>query len=221
MSQAPISRACPADSDTGDARLLHELFDRTAKRWPGVVAVDTPPGRGRQERVEMTYGELDRQSDTMARFLGTIVRGECLVAILLPRDSGLLYAAQLAILKAGAAYTCIDPVFPDERIRDILGESEAVVLLTDAAGLARVKSAAPGFTKAVDVGAGSISGLETKETPLQPAWLNPSSLAYVIYTSGTTGRPKGVMIEHRSIANLVASDADEFRLPLEEVHSGI
>src|SRR5262249_56752638 len=54
--------------------------------------------------------------------------------------------------------------------------------------------------------------LTERAEPPRPSWLEPSSLAYIIYTSGTTGRPKGVMIEHRSIANLVASDLDEFSL---------
>ena len=55
--------------------------------------------------------------------------GECVVAILLPRDSSQLYAAQLAVLKAGAAYTCLDPSFPDERIVDVLEDAEAVHFL--------------------------------------------------------------------------------------------
>ena len=192
--------------------LLHELFEQTAKRWPGQVAVDAPPGAGRCERTIVTYSELSRQAAALARLLQPYVTGECVVGILLPRDSGLLYAAQLAVLQAGAAYTCVDAAFPDERIRDVLDDSEAVAVLTDAAGLARLTAAAPGVDRFIDAAAALTTAERQHEPPPRPPWLTPASLAYVIYTSGTTGRPKGVLIEHLSIANLVHSDLAEFQL---------
>ncbi len=109
----------PNDADM----LLHEIFEHAVRRWPDNVAVDVPPGTGRVERIQLTYAELSRQSDALAACLESCVTGECVVAILLPRNSGLLYAAQLAVLRAGAAYTCIDPVFPDERILDVLTDA--------------------------------------------------------------------------------------------------
>jgi non-ribosomal peptide synthetase-like protein len=134
------------------------------------------------------------------------VSGECVVAIMLPRNSDLLYAAQLGVLKAGAAYTCIDPSFPDRRVRELLADSEAVALLTDALGKKGIRG---GFdARALAVGKTD----DDDVAPAPPRWLEPSSLAYVIYTSGTTGTPKGTLIEHRSIVNLVRSDLDEFDL---------
>src|SRR4051794_18705292 len=96
--------------------LLHEFFEDSARRWPTRIAVDTPPGSDRPIRRTITYAELDRQANALAQFLRDFVKDECVVAILLPRESEHLYLAQLAVLKAGAAYTCIDPAFPDEQI---------------------------------------------------------------------------------------------------------
>lgn len=212
MTEGQPGDAVQADSAPTHALLLHQFFERAARRWPDGVAVDVPPGVGRRERVRVTYAELSRQSDSLARLLQTCVTGECVVGILLPRNSGLLYAAQLAVLKAGAAYTCIDSQFPDERVRDIIEDSEAIAVLTDAPGLARVQRAAPGVARVFDACDALTLLKERDETLLHPPWLVSSGLAYVIYTSGTTGRPKGVLIEHRSIANLVSSDLDEFQL---------
>jgi amino acid adenylation domain-containing protein len=197
---------------SGPGLLLHPFFERAAGRRPEGVAVEVPPGSGRKERIRVTYAELVRQSDALARRLQPCVAGECVVAILLPRTSALLYAAQLAVLKAGAAHTCIDPAFPDEQVRYILDDCAAVALLTDAGGRARIGANLPGTVRVIDAGEAVASSHEPAIPTLPPPWLSPSSLAYVIYTSGTTGRPKGVLIEHRGIANLVGGDREEFQL---------
>jgi non-ribosomal peptide synthetase-like protein len=187
--------------------LLHHFFDRAAEQWPEGVAVDVPPGKGRLRRT-VTYEELRRSAERLARRISPQVSGECVVAILLPRDSERLYVAQLAALKAGAAYTCIDPAFPDGQVRDIFADAEPVVLLTDRQGAARISgwSGIP----VIDLMEPWEAHDEVKTPPARlPA---PSDLAYLIYTSGTTGRPKGVMIEHRGVANLVASDLEAFAL---------
>ena len=129
------------------------------------------------------------------------------MAILLPRDSEHVYLAQLAVLKAGAAYACIDPSFPDEQVGAILDDGQPVALLTDAAGLARAQQIRPRLPGVLNV----VEWVAGPAVPLTPAdWLMPRGLAYVIYTSGTTGRPKGVMIEHAGIANLIRGDRVEF-----------
>jgi non-ribosomal peptide synthetase-like protein len=188
--------------------LLHQFFENSARRWPEGIAVEVPPDSGRTTRTFTTYAELSRESRKIAGLLGGLVKRECVVAILLPRQSHHLYAAQLGVMMAGAAYTCIDPAFPDARIREILEDSAAVAFLTDAAGMERARVHLFGAPPQFDV----TGVLPPAEELATPAWLNPASLAYTIYTSGTTGRPKAVMIEHRSVANLVASDLEEFRL---------
>ncbi len=191
--------------------LLHEFFTRAARTWPHRVAVDVPPSRLRPARHRTTYAELDRQSNALARRLMSFVTGECIVAILLPRTSAHLYAAQIGVMKAGAAYTCFDLAFPDERLRDTIDDARPMALLTDAAGRARGLAAGFPANRIIDV-IDALHAHGAADPAPRPAWLAPASLAYVIYTSGTTGRPKGVMIEHRGISNLVQSDHETFCL---------
>ena len=92
------------EAEPGDEpRLLHEFFARSAQQWPENVAIEVPPSATRPSRRSITYFELDRRSDALANCLREFATGECFVAILLPRDSEHIYAAQLAVLKAGAA----------------------------------------------------------------------------------------------------------------------
>ncbi len=189
---------------------LHELFEAAVREWPDQVAIEVPPGRFRPNRLRVTYAELDRCARTIAVQLKRFVAGECVIAIMLPRDSELLYAVQLAVLKAGAAYMCVDPSFPDKRVRTLVADSDAVALLTDAAGKGRARGMRD-VTTVLDARALLATGTGVDEVAPTPR-VGPSSLAYVIYTSGTTGTPKGTLIEHGSIVNLVRSDLEEYGL---------
>ena len=171
-----------------------------------MVAVDIPTGVDRPDRSTVTYDELRLASDALASKLQLMISGESVIAILLPRQTANLFVAQLAVLKAGAAYLCLEPRFPDEQIREMLTDSDAVILLSDSDGLQRATHAGFATIERVNVTEPVLAA-----TPLKPLWLTSDSLAYVIYTSGTTGRPKGVMITHGGIANLVCSDIEEFQ----------
>ncbi len=200
--------------------LLHEVFDLTWQRWPDRIAIDVPPGRERPDRVRITYAELADRSARITAALAPFVPGECVVALSAPRTSPDAFAAQIGVLRAGAAFSAIDASFPDDRVREILQGSRAVALVTDDAGAARAVRV--GFDPA------RIVNVDREELDKQFAnhqitklpnhqitgstWLSPSTLAYIIYTSGTTGRPKGVMIEHRAIVNLVDGDREQFQL---------
>ncbi|MBA4189784.1 MAG: amino acid adenylation protein [Planctomycetaceae bacterium] len=193
-----------------EPRLLHEFFARAATLWPENIAVDVPPSTAQPFRRTITYAELGRQTDVLAAYLREFVTRECVVAILLPRNSEHIYLAQLAVLKAGAAYVCIDPSFPDAQVGTILTDASPVAVLTDATGVTRVRATDHTQTCVMDV-VGWLARLDSRVANLGPAdWLTPHSLAYLIYTSGTTGRPKGVMIEHAAIANLMRGDLITF-----------
>lgn len=170
--------------------LLPEMFRATVARHPGQIAIDIPPGRNRPARQTLTYAELDALADAIAARLGPLLNGaEAIVGLLVPRTSPLLFAAQLGVLRAGGAYTCLDPGFPDERMREIIGDAAPAAILADAAGLARLA--------ALDLPDGLVHDIAALAAPASgaaAAFPNPAAdrLAYVIYTSGTTGKPKGV-----------------------------
>jgi len=194
--------------DAQGGALLHAFLARTVARSPDAVAVEVPPGRGRPERQTLTYAALEALSDRLARHLAPLLAPEAIVPLLVARTSPLLHVAQMAVLKAGGAFTCLDPAFPLERMEEILSDAGASVALADHAGLARLSTLDSEGLRLLDPAA----LLEAEPPAGALPGVAPERLAYVIYTSGTTGRPKGVMIEHRSIANLVASDMEEFGL---------
>ncbi|MEK6323201.1 MAG: amino acid adenylation domain-containing protein [Acidobacteriota bacterium] len=213
IANSPSNRSFQSDEDPP---LLHHFFERAAARWPERIAVDVPPGIGRPDRRLVTYRDLAGQCDALAGLLRTFVTRECVVAILLPRCTEHLYRSQLAVMKAGAAYACIDPAFPDQQVRDILEDSEAVALLTDSDGLSRAEHSGFAIRPVFDVVELMTPDGGAVIAPPPPSWLTPRTLAYIIYTSATTGRPKGVMIEHGSIANLVSADLREFDLSTDD-----
>src|SRR5262249_32793272 len=93
-------------------RLLHSLFEHHAGRTPDAIALEVPSRRPDEPRERLTYAELDDRANALAARLEAWVDRECVVAVLLPRAGVELWTAQLAILKAGAAYTCIEPDTP-------------------------------------------------------------------------------------------------------------
>ncbi|MBU6266839.1 MAG: amino acid adenylation domain-containing protein [Sphingomonadales bacterium] len=203
--------AIPGAAQGADGALawpLQRFLRVRAAAMPDAVALEIPPGKDRPGRDALTYGELDALSDRLARHLTPRIVGESIVVLLLPRASRLNLLAQLAVLKAGGAYTCLDPGFPAERIGEIFADAAPVAVLADAAGLARLAPLGLAAGLALDAAV-----LLAEEPPaVELPEVAPARLAYVIYTSGTTGKPKGVMVEHRAIANLVAGDLAEFAL---------
>src|SRR5262245_43981505 len=110
-------------------RLLHEVFEHTARQMPEQIAIEIPPERG-TVRQQFSYAAINLMADRLSHRIAPFVPHECVVSILLPKHSHHLYVAQLAVLKAGAAYTCIDPAFPEEHIRFIVEDSQSVAVLT-------------------------------------------------------------------------------------------
>jgi len=197
----------PTDARTATrVQLLHAIFEQQARVRPDFPAIDVPPVRPGEPRRRRTYAGLDADAEALAIRLAPFIPGESLVAIVVPRAGLELFTAQLAIMKAGAAWTCIEPGTPRERMRFLLEDSRAVAVVAGPAERQSVIDAGYPAERIVDPAAHP-NGHATRRPP---AWLGPETLAYVIYTSGTTGQPKGVMIEHRSVANLAIADAEYF-----------
>ncbi|MGW0890743.1 amino acid adenylation domain-containing protein [Saccharopolyspora sp. NPDC002578] len=177
--------------DHGGPDTAVALFEQQARRTPDSIAVV------HQER-SLTYRELDERANRVAHALRdehAVGKGS-LVCLLLDRSEHLLVAV-LAVLKAGCAYVPVDPEWPQERIRFVLGDTATPVVLTDRVRAAEWDREVPAV--AVDDPA---LGQDRPATALGLA-VRGQDLAYAIYTSGTTGRPKGVLCEHRGLVNRI------------------
>ncbi|MCU1239341.1 MAG: Peptide synthetase [Candidatus Acidoferrum typicum] len=146
------------------------------------------------------YAELEAQSNALARHLQSLgATRETLIALVIERSPEFAIAA-LAAWKAGAAYLPLDPSSPPERIRLILEDARAPILIRS--GAASHIEVSQKTTKQVDISDRYALLRGYSSAPL-PISYQPSELAYVIYTSGSTGRPKGVEITHSNLLNLV------------------
>ncbi len=183
------------------------MFERTALAHPDAVAIDVPPAASRSRRDQLTYGEVRARAAALAARLAPLVEGECIVAIALPRDSADIYVAQLAVMRAGAAYSCFAPDLPEDRARFLLEDSRAAAVIARPEDFERFAVLGVPRDRLVDPQGAAASGSTNGH---RGHAARPDSLAYVIYTSGTSGCPKGVLIEHRGIANLVESDRHYF-----------
>jgi amino acid adenylation domain-containing protein len=115
----------------------------------------------------------------------------------------------LAVLKAGGAYIPVDPDYPFERISYMIEDSGAKIILSSQNTVAKLPSANDITVIEIDCLPSFVNSLSTDNLNVR---IEPNNLAYVIYTSGTTGKPKGVMVEHKGLANLSLSQIEEFRL---------
>ena len=186
---------------------LPELIEAQVARTPDAPAVTDGD-------VSLSYAELDRRANRLARHLIRHGAGpEQLVAVALPMSPELLVAL-LAVLKAGAGYVPVEPGHPAERIDHVLRDARPRLLLTterslvdvDTAGVVVLHLDEQRVTAAVAAEDDRAPGDADRTSPLRVR--HP---AYVIYTSGSTGRPKGVLIEHAAVANYVRFAAHTYR----------
>ncbi|WP_156052498.1 non-ribosomal peptide synthetase, partial [Nocardia carnea] len=199
--------------DQPETATLASLFEVAAAEHPQRTAVKFGDDR-------ITYDELDRRANVLARRLIDEGAGpENLVAVLLPRSLDLVVAL-LAVIKSGAGYVPVDPDSPTERLAYILDDARPATVLLDSTmrvdlptGVSRV--AVDGYA----VEAGDIE--DADDGPItdadRRAPLRPDNIAYAIYTSGSTGRPKGVAVTHRTVVRLFANTEPEFGFGPEDV----
>jgi len=184
-----------------------DIFSIQAKTQPANIAL-------KFGEIELTYQQLDEISNQLAHHL--IAKGitrETLVPICLYRPLDTVIAI-LGILKAGAAYVPIDPEFPAERIKYMLADTAAEVVISDSRSTLFLSAADGKTIISADNDWAEIKSYSTTPTGVK---LSADSVAYVIYTSGSTGQPKGVLIEHRSIIDYLQGLFN--RLPYETFKS--
>ncbi|MCE7000690.1 non-ribosomal peptide synthase/polyketide synthase [Saccharothrix sp. S26] len=155
-----------------------ELVEAQVERTPHAVAVTGAE--------ELTFAELNARANRLAHHLIGLGAGpERIVALRLPRSVDLL-VAELAVLKAGAAFLPVDPEYPAERIAFMLDDARPLVVLDGPVDCAGQPDANPRVA------------------------VRPEHPAYVIYTSGSTGRPKGVVVSHAGLATFSAAEVAHF-----------
>jgi amino acid adenylation domain-containing protein/non-ribosomal peptide synthase protein (TIGR01720 family) len=170
---------------------LHALFTKQAVKTPNNIAVIF-------ESQHLTYHELDARSTQLARLI-LANNPTPLIAIYLERSLETILSI-LAVLKAGCAYIPIDPSYPEERIKFMLEDSQTSLVLSQR----HLDLFASHVTR---INIDDNTYLKQSHAPIKYT-THPNDLAYVIYTSGTTGAPKGVMIEHLSVVNLINNQCD-------------
>jgi amino acid adenylation domain-containing protein len=169
---------------------IHQLFERQTAETPDQVALIFGDS-------QMTFSELNARANQLARYIRKRgVDAESRVAICLERSPALVVSV-LAILKAGAAYVPLEPIYPSERAAYILKDSKARLLLTESRHLA---SLPPPKLEIVSLDA-DWAAIAEESTENPDVSVGGDNAAYVIYTSGSTGRPKGVVGLHRGMIN--------------------
>ena len=181
-------------------RCFHELFQRQVEQTPDLIAVEC-------EGVTLTYAELNRKANQLARHLGKRgVKPEVRVAICAERSLELAVGI-LGVLKAGGAYAPLDPSYPARRLEFIVDDSRSALLLTQNRLVERVSTVNAPLVRLDS----DWSDIARESGDDLPNYADPRNLAYVIYTSGSTGNPKGTLIEHRGLVNYLLWAVEAYR----------
>ncbi|PCK01701.1 MAG: hypothetical protein COA42_22895, partial [Alteromonadaceae bacterium] len=191
---------------------LHQQFETQAAKTPDNIALIF-------EQQSLSYRELNEQANQLAHVIRAQyaqansqqkIPVDTLIAIYLDRSIDMVVSI-LAVLKAGGAYVPISPEYPKSRSQFILTDTGASLLLCQAQHSDRLTewlSESSTSPRVLLVDQSVLTAKACKDN--LPTISQPQDLAYVIYTSGTTGQPKGVMIEHHGVSNLIAGQTTAF-----------
>jgi aspartate racemase len=182
-------------------RCIHELFQAQVERTPDAIAVACADER-------LTYRALNTRANQLAHFLKIHGVGpEVLVGICMERSVEMLIGL-LGILKAGGAYVPLDLAYPKERLAFMLRDSQPLILLTQQSLVERIPAEE---VKVICLdGDWAAIAQNSGENPVPNE--TPENIAYMIYTSGTMAKPKGVVIQHRSLVNYADTAISQFNL---------
>ncbi|WP_084610648.1 hybrid non-ribosomal peptide synthetase/type I polyketide synthase [Archangium violaceum] len=177
---------------------LHTLFEAQVERTPDALAV-------MEGSRTVTYRALDARAAQLARQLRASGVGlETRVGVYVERSVEMVVAL-LGVLKAGGAYVPLDTEYPVERLRFMLEDSGARVVVARGALREKLGEAAGRVWLDVDEASRTVAGELVLKVDVPP-----EAAAYVLYTSGSTGKPKGVVVQHRSLVNFTRAAWQSF-----------
>lgn len=180
-----------------------DLFKTQVNKHPNKIAIVF-------ENKEITYKELDKESDKYAQMLiNKNIKCDDIIGIYLPKSLE-LFISIIGILKVGAIYLPIDADFPINRINYMLKDSQAKVCITSKGNCENISPIVETIN-VEDI---------TKSTILENnifSNVSGSSGCYIIYTSGSTGEPKGVLTTHSNVINYTIAFQNEYNLNVNDV----
>ncbi len=179
---------------------IHNLFQSSVNKFPHGLAV-------KDNNNTLTYSELNNHANYLASYLREKegIRENDIVVLHLNQNIDVIVCI-LACFKLGATYVPLDPDYPKEFKQQILNDCEAKLLITNN------DISLPIFNRTVSLREINLEYNESTQYKLENECVSNDTPAYIIYTSGTTGKPKGVIITHGAIANLISALQPVYRL---------
>ena len=172
----------------------------------------------------LTYQELNERASQLANTLRQSyhqqyhqpLQADTLIGLYVERSLDMIVSI-LAVLKAGCAYVPMSPEYPQSRLQFILEDTQTPLILSQKHLLQKVETVTQLLVESpvVLLADSEITDQASHYQPMTPTHGN--DLSYVIYTSGTTGNPKGVMIEHHTVLNLIRSQTKAYQFDQEEI----
>lgn len=182
---------------------VHSIFEKNAHDQPDNIAISSWDG-------EFTYRELDVLATRLAHHLSSLgIRKEVMVPLCFDK-SAFTIVSMLAVLKAGGAYVCLSPNHPMTRLKGILDDIDASVILVASQFNSMFQGAVPHI---VTVEPQFLNNLPVLSHYICSS-VRPENPAFVVFTSGSTGKPKGVIIEHRSFCTMAQAQGPSMQFDI-------
>ncbi|KFF74866.1 hypothetical protein HX13_12840 [Chryseobacterium sp. P1-3] len=190
-------------------KTIHQLFEDQVVKTPDHIALV-------YQDIQLSYKELNEKSNRLANFLiGKYnIQPDEIIPLCLERSENMLIAI-LGVLKSGGAYVPVDPSYPSDRIRHILKDTQARLVIGQENTIEKLQDQNVELISLDEVQYKAQLEIQDSDNPITST--KPENLAYVIYTSGTTGLPKGVMVEHQGVSNLATQFAKTLGLVSKDV----
>ena len=175
--------------------------------------------------ISITYEELNSKANQFARLLQSLGIGQNDVLCVSGEKEPDTFALMLASLKLGAIYSILDPESPIERLRKIVERCEPKLLFSDARFGAAVSKATKDISYALldsapDALKKKLDGFDQTNLP-ETRKVVGTSPAYIMFTSGSTGFPKGAVMTHDNLSNLINWSRTTFNFTPDDILTNV